>query len=706
MNITFGKLLKADLRKRLWMIILIFAVSIVAYPIFYQIFLSSVSEGNTDYIGTIVTKDNATELVLGWRNRSIYYIVTGAAILAAVTGFAYLDLEDPEMKYQGRNVDKDTWFKVRWLGGYIAGIVPVLIGALIAIFAIAPINVAFSAPNIGMAFSTLGIVIVGFTAIYAACVLAMVLTGKIITGLLMCGLFLGYAPMCGALIGGFKDGFFSRIYIPYEHMSDSPFMYFSPVTAFRIVAERPSSVWGWISLGVFIAAGTALSFKLVKLRTQDTPGYAMLYDRMRGIVKVIWGIPVALVAGMIFTVFSDNKATFMFILGTYIGAFVVNIAIQYLFDYDIETNKRHFISGGVIFGGVTVVILILFCDPFGINRNIPAKENVKSMSVASSDTSGQLRLLGGFMENEDSINARDTDWLLTNTFIEDFDKIYDVASEGTKYKNANGRAYTEVYVGFELNNGRKLYRKYDIDLTVSQETIDNLSELETYRERFYPTAYIENNAYKQAQLGGWNFADLMDAKDKKRVDLSEEQVKNLTKAIKEDSLKFSSKKLKESMPTGDLILYYEKSGFDEIYVYPEYTNTIKVLESLGMAGALKFNPAELPKNIQSATLKVAETSNALQTSEDTGEESDIDVENLNNVNGMLYGTYRMEAKDYDFGKNEIESLLECLAPARAGVMESMDRSFTLTLKRAENDQDFYEAVVTDEKGLNKLLEGK
>ena len=71
MNITFGKLLKADLRKRLWLIVLIFAVSIIAYPLFYQMFISSISDGNTTFMGDVIDTSNVSSMVLGWRNRSI-----------------------------------------------------------------------------------------------------------------------------------------------------------------------------------------------------------------------------------------------------------------------------------------------------------------------------------------------------------------------------------------------------------------------------------------------------------------------------------------------------------------------------------------------------------------------------------------------------------------------------------------------------------
>lgn len=706
MNITFGKLLKSEFRKRLWLIILIFAVSIIAYPVFYQIFFSSVSDGSVTYMGVTVSRENVTEMVMGWRNQSIYYVITFAAVLSAVTGFAYLHFENPEMTYQGRKIDGVTWFRVRWLGGYLAGIIPVVIGAMIALFAVAPINVAFSPIAVNVALSTLGMVVLGYSATYAVCVLAMVLTGKIISGILMCALFLGYAPMCSALISALRHGFYPSIYYPYETIADSPLMYFSPVTSLRILAENPANVWALVSILVFLVAGIALGFLLNKHRTEETPGYAMLYDRMRGIVKVMWGIPVALVSGEVFTVFSENKATWMFILGAFIGAFVVNIAIQYIFNYDLESSKRHLISGGVIFCAVGAAIIILFADPFGINKNIPKEEDVSKMSVASSDTAGQLRLLGGFMENESNVNTRDIDWLLTNTFIEDFENIYNVAVEGTKYGGTTGRTYTEVYVGFELENGKKLYRKYNIDLTRSQEAIDKLSELKTYRERFYPTAYITGNTYKSVELGGWNFRDFMDSSYHLTAELTGEQSRKLTEAIKKDSLASSSSKLKNSMPVGDLILKGDGSGFDEVYIYPDYEETFNVFRELKIKRAVNDNDKKIPENIESAILRVSETSNALQTTSDSESDSNIEVENLNNIDGMLYGTYRMEAKEYEFTKEEVPKLLSCLAPARTGVQESRNRTFTLTLKKGENEQNFYEAVVTDEATLSNLLEGK
>lgn len=706
MNITFGKLLKADLRKRLWLIVLIFAVSIIAYPLFYQMFISSISDGNTTFMGDVIDTSNVSSMVLGWRNRSIYYVITFAAFLSAVTGFAYLHSDNPEMTYQGRRVDGVMWFRKRWVSGYLAGIIPTVVGALIALFATVPINIAFSPVAVGITFSTLGMIALGYSAIYAVCVLAMVLTGKIISGILMCALFLGYAPMCSAIVRALREGFFPRIYYPYEHIADSPFMYFSPATSLRILAENPANGWAWISIFAFLIGGIALGFLLNKHRTEETPGYAMLYDSMRGIVKVMWGIPVALVAGEIFTVFSENKVSWLFIVGAFIGAFVVNIAIQYVFNYDLESNKRHLISGGVIFGGVTLAILILFLDPFSINKSIPKAEDVSKMSVASSDTAGQMRLLGGFMENENNVNARDTDWLLTNTFIENFENIYVVAGEGVKNDKPVSRSYTEVYVGFELKDGKRLYRRYNIDLNESQDAIDRLSELSSYRERFYPTAYITNNDYKSVQIRGWDFASFMEEKNSLSADLNDDQCKRLTEAIKNDSLALSSNKLKNSMPIGKLLLKYEGSGYDEVYIYSEFEETVKVLRELKIKRAVNKGFFKLPDNIESAVLRVSEASNALQTASDSGNDSNVDVEDLNNIDGMLYGTYRMEAREYDFAKNEINELMACLAPARAGVQESKDRTFTLTLKRGENEQDFYEAVVTDEATLSRLLEGK
>ena len=700
MNITFGKLLKADLKKRLWLIILIFAVSLIAYPFFYQVFISSIADGDTTFTG------NVTSLVLDWRNRSIYYIITFAAVLSAVTGFAYLYSEKYELKYQGRRIDSATWFKKRWLGGFLEGIIPVIIGAMIALFAVAPINVAFSPEAVGIIFSTLGIITLGYSAIYASCVLAMVIAGNVISGLLMCAFFLGYAPMCSAIIQSLKDNFFASIYYPDKIFTESPFMYFSPVTALRILTENPADIWGWVSIFAFLVGGIIIGFFLNRYRTGENPGYAMLNDVMRGTIKAAWGIAVAMVSGGIFTIFSEDKATWLFIVGAFIGAFVVYVIIHYIINYDFQSSRRPIISGCVTFGGVLLAVILLFLDPIGINRTIPKIESISKMSVASSDTSGQLRLLGSFLENENSVNARDTDWLLTNTFIDKFEYIYAVAEEGIKYDNPKGRSYTEIYVGFELKDGKRLYRRYNIDLDTSRDAVDRLFGLKVNRERFYPTAHLFKNIYKSAQLSGWDFASLLDEKNNLTVNLSEEQCKKLTYAIRKDSLARSSTKLRNSIPAGKLVLKYEGGGYDEVYIYPEYIETIKVFRELKIKRAINDGFFKLPNDIKSAVLRVSETSNALRTSGDSDDESKVDFENINDIDGNLYGTYRTESREYEFKKKEIDALLKCMAPARSGVQESKDKTYTLTLKRGDKEQDFYEAVVTDEEALGRLLEGK
>lgn len=670
MNITFGKLLKADLKKRLWLIMLIFAVSIIAYPVLYHIFFSSVSDGSVTYMGTTVDRKNVTELVLGWRSSSFYYIITFAAVMTAVIGFAYLYSEEYEMTYRGRRIESVTWFWKRWLGGFLAGIIPVVIGAMIALFAVAPINVAFSTEGVSIAFSTLGMITLGFSAIYAVCVLAMVFAGNVISGLLMCALFMGYAPMCSAVINALKEDFFSSIYYPDRQMSVSLFEYFSPVTAFRIVSDDPSNPWAWISIVAFFVGGVILGFFLNKYRIGENPGYAMLNDTIRGSIKVIWAIPAGLVSGWIFTVFSEKKQIWLFIVGAFIGAFVIYVIIHYILDHDMQSRKKPIISGCVTLGGMVLVMILLFLDPLAINRTIPKMEDISKMSVAGYDTSGQLRLLGGFLENESNVDAKDTDQLLTDTFTDRFEEIYAVAEEGIKYDDLKGGSYTEVYVGFELKNGKRKYRRYNIDLNASRESADRLFGLKANRERFYPTAFLFKNTYKSAQLSGWDFASFLDEKNSLTVNLSENQCKKLTYAIRKDSLARSSSKLRDSMPAGKLILRYEDSGYDEVYIYPEYEETIKVFRELKIKRAINDGFFKLPDNIKSAELRVSET------------------------------------KKYDFKKEEIEELLKCLVPARTGVQESKDKALTLTLKRVDKKQDFYEVVVKDEVALNKLLEGE
>ena len=171
------------------------------------------------------------------------------------------------------------------------------------------------------------------------------------------------------------------------------------------------------------------------------------------------------------------------------------------------------------------------------------------------------------------------------------------------YYRQDGRWETRIPIGKD-KNGKRKYRRYNIDLNASRESADRLFGLKANRERFYPTAFLFKNTYKSAQLSGWDFASFLDEKNSLTVNLSENQCKKLTYAIRKDSLARSSSKLRDSMPAGKLILRYEDSGYDEVYIYPEYEETIKVFRELKIKRAINDGFFKLPDNINSVELRV------------------------------------------------------------------------------------------------------
>ena len=132
--------------------------------------------------------------------------------------------------------------------------------------------------------------------------MAMMMTGKIIVGLLATAVFFSFFPAVGALIAGFEDIFFiTADKIPNEALFDT-LGHLSPVGAYVMSLADISdgkTVAAAQILGLLIAifAGGILGMELYRKRPMEAAGRAMAFKKtMAPIVsslflQLVWGLP-------------------------------------------------------------------------------------------------------------------------------------------------------------------------------------------------------------------------------------------------------------------------------------------------------------------------------------------------------------------------------------------------------------------------------
>ena len=153
----------------------------------------------------------AREVFPGFLNGNMLNLMAAAilafAVLAALTGFGYLHSREQLDFYHGLPVRRGQWFAVRWLSGILVFLVPyaVCAGLTVAVGAAYGIMTPHAAAESACAAAG---AILAYMVIYHTAVLASVLTGQTVTGLLAAVAIAVYPTVVFSLASYLKGTFF------------------------------------------------------------------------------------------------------------------------------------------------------------------------------------------------------------------------------------------------------------------------------------------------------------------------------------------------------------------------------------------------------------------------------------------------------------------------------------------------------------------
>ena len=214
-KISYHKLIGYDIRHRGWLAALNAVVLFLGMPVFTWLYL----DGTLENAGAAsapaqVAAENlrwAREVFPGFLNGNMLNLMAAAilafAVLAALTGFGYLHSREQLDFYHGLPVRRGQWFAVRWLSGILVFLVPyaVCAGLTVAVGAANGIMTPHAAAESACAAAG---AILAYMVIYHTAVLASVLTGQTVTGLLAAVANAVYPPVVFSLAFYLKKPFF------------------------------------------------------------------------------------------------------------------------------------------------------------------------------------------------------------------------------------------------------------------------------------------------------------------------------------------------------------------------------------------------------------------------------------------------------------------------------------------------------------------
>ncbi len=663
-KISFFKQLKAEIKNRGWLIALAAFLCAVVFPVNYQLQIDHIANAvytdisSAEIAGMMqLDKISVTLDIFGaGNNLTMIMTVIGAAFCAAAF-FSYLHSREKTDFYHSLAVRRETHFAVRYTGGLLTALIPYIICVLIGFFGIGSIAGTVNAETAANTFGAVGFFCMSFSAVYTLCVLAMLITGRLLIGIGGMVFFAAYAPVCIQLAQYMMSRFFKTYYVPAG--TENIAVYFSPVTLMTRIGydiENGSDISPlmWIILAAFIVGGIALCIFVYRKRPSETAENALVHTSLESIFKVAICIPGAIALASVVEFFTGYDSNIWFIVSALLSAFLINGVIEFIYHFDLRNIIRHKVSGVIALGGTAFILALLISDPFGFDSWQPDIGDVKSMSLYSYSMTEPLSEYYTSNESED---------FYMNQELENFSPIYELVREAID-KQDESYSYNTVTepfnVCYTLKDGSKHYRYYTVQEADLETMINELSLSGEFREKYYPSAWPEVIKADSVEVTDWkNFG-----MESQKLSLSPDEITMLKDLYREETNALSFYDIAKSQPVLNLTFTkdrdnsedYWQFGNSEVscFIYPQCEKTIQFLNEHGMT-----QKPVVASDVASLILDVPEKPS--QTADIGSENSEAIT--AEDVSYSIYNSYQF------FTESEIKQVLSSIERCRFYISE-------------------------------------
>ncbi|MBQ9549388.1 MAG: hypothetical protein IJU87_01115, partial [Lachnospiraceae bacterium] len=331
-----------------------------------------------------------------------WFIGCTGAVLLAIQGFAYLYKTQTVDFYESRPEKRSTRFFNIIINSFLIYLVPSLSGVILSLL-IAAVNGCAPGWLIMEVFISYGLQTVLFLATYGMSVLASLLTGTVVTAVLMNIFFFGIEGIIRLTVLGYRaayyatfdqgksDGLINNIY------TFPAFNYLGGIVRSMIFAINEYSFTGSYGYVVksagFTVGGTlmnlvlfvlsiVLSFIVYQKRKSEAAGKAVIYRPLEVFIKFLTGVVISLDAGLfinaIFNVDSNSGTTGPVIITIILMAFIVSLILESVFALNVRMafNKAWQIA---VIALISIIILFVYKSGVtGYDRFLPDREKVAS----------------------------------------------------------------------------------------------------------------------------------------------------------------------------------------------------------------------------------------------------------------------------------------------------------------------------------------
>ena len=511
----FFKYMRENTKQRIWSVALTMLICFFAFPVTTALGISMAfrpenlnSSLPADLALAQAQRDFTRDMLrmYSMKGGALAFMLTIAAVVLAVSGFAYLHSKKKTDFYHSLPIRREMLYAATCLNGFLYMAVTYLGFLTIAAVMIRVKGVAFDWGSLYLASVEH---LCFFALVYMTTILSMLLTGNLVVGLLGTGVLFSWGPVICMTISAYFSEYFSTSY------GDDSFLLAlsertSPVAWYvkACMTEHP----GRMALGALIVAAVlfVLGMLLYRRRPSEAAGHAMAFPVTEPIIRFLIVVPSSLLLGEMFhsMMYEDGWTVF----GLVCGLLLVSCIIEIIYHFDFRSlfaHKRQLLVSAVFVG---LVFAVFRFDLFGYDRYLPATEKLASGGIycdlLDPDATSQYHSTVEYTEGWYGVNfdAMPSSTLADEMQISDdqgLELLHTIAAQGVhdaaqardRFLQGGARSYEgeeddaafrNVTIAWHLRNGRTVYRRYRVNVSGVRAALEAVYDLDAYKTAMYP----------------------------------------------------------------------------------------------------------------------------------------------------------------------------------------------------------------------------
>lgn len=490
-KISFFKLVRQEMSRLGWLL----ALQILTFWLLIPFRLLIMLTNRLDYLQTDRLSIFCQNMGFGqWENT---FVILCFGIICALCGFEYLHSQVKLDFYHSLALKREELFAVKLVSSSLTFLIAYGSAQLLG----AVIGIGFGAVSLKALGELLMAFLVGclcFLCSYSGALLAVMLTGKMLTSILAVGVFGLYLPMVKELFGMVQE-----IFMPTSLSASawgnsmtallkntSPWamcLFGQDSSRVGVTGMQPDAV-SLVAIAGVTLVFLVISLGLCRIRRTEAAGSAIAFPKLEPWIKLFLTVPMTFLAAMLcHLVFESTVWELVFLL--VFGALSCMI-MEFFYRWDIRQvvkNKKH------MFLTVGIAAFLFFgarFDWIGYNTYLPDPEEIQSMAVLDyMNIVYEEKGPDGNDSNDSSYDFySDEIRILDHLEMEDFSLIYRIAQDGVQHAKSwtNLPESSIVRIKYHLKNGREVYRSYAVDLELFLDAMEELQKNPEYRKLRYP----------------------------------------------------------------------------------------------------------------------------------------------------------------------------------------------------------------------------